>query len=72
MTHTIPTEQDIRMALHRDFFYGQLPKRIVVPSGYTGVNCIEGIPVEVAADAKEPYIVPVEGGRLALDGREIN
>jgi hypothetical protein len=70
-THVIPTEQEIREAICRDCFYGQQPKAIVVPSGYTGATTIYGIPVEVVRDAIRPYIVPVEGGRLGFDGREI-
>jgi len=71
MTRTIPTENEIRKALCRDCFYGQVPVRIVVPTGYVGLDTIQGIRIEIAADTAEPYVVPAEGGRLGFDGRRL-
>ncbi len=71
MPHTIPTEEEISKALARDCFYGQIPERIFVPVGYRGAMTIQGIPIVISEDAKEPYVVPAEGGRLALDGHEL-
>ena len=71
MTHTIPTEEQIRKSLARDVDYGQVPAKVVVPPGYAGADYINGVLVEVAADAVEAYVVPCEGGRLKLDGTEL-
>ena len=67
----IPTEAEIRLALERDRFYGQLPQRIIVPKGYNGPRAIDGITVEAEDDVDDPYIVPAEGGRLGFDGCEL-
>lgn len=70
MTHTL-TEADIKTALNRDIFYGQIPLRIIVPEGYQGSLLVDGIRVKVSKHATEPFIVPAEGGRLAFDGTEL-
>ena len=72
MTPTIPTEQQISKALARDQFYGQVPAKVVVPPGYCGPDCVNGVLVEIAEDAVEAYVVPCEGGRLGFDGRELD
>ena len=69
--HTATTEEEIRTALCRDAFYGQIALSVVVPPGYIGASRVEGIPVEISEDATEPYIVPAEGGRLGFDGNEL-
>ena len=71
MTPAIPTEQQIRKSLARDVYYGQVPAKVVVPPGYAGPDNINGVLIEIAADAEEAYVVPCEGGRLALDGTEL-
>ena len=71
MPTTPPTEAEIKSALCRDEFYGQIPQTVVVPVGYAGAASVDGIRVEVSADATQPYIVPAEGGRLDFDGNEL-
>jgi hypothetical protein len=69
--NTTTTEEEIKTALSRDAFYGQNPVKVVVPAGYVGAAMVNGITVETSQQAKEPYIVPAEGGKLGFDGKEI-
>ena len=71
MSTTPPTEEEIKTALCRDEFYGQIPQSVVVPAGYLGAASVDGIRVEVSEDATQPYIIPAEGGRLGFDGNEL-
>ena len=66
-----PTEAEIKTALCRDEFYGQIPRNVVVPTGYDGPASIDGIRVKVSADVDVPYIVSAEGGQLGFDGLEL-
>ena len=68
---TPTTEEEIKTALCRDAFYGQIALSVVVPPGYVGPASVEGVSVEISEDATEPYIVPAEGGRLGFDGNEL-
>jgi hypothetical protein len=70
-TRIATTEGEIKTALCRDEFYGQIPLNVVVPPGYCGAASVDGIRVEISEDATEPYVVPAEGGRLGFDGNEL-